>query len=235
MASSFAPSPDPALRIRRAKICYLCGLRGADSTEHVLSRCLYPDPKKLPCDVLTLPAHRTCNQSTAKDEEAFRDLISPSLALGNAGHALWNQTWRGLHRPQAARYKTAYYRGIVTRTEIDDRGKRVIVHFASLAPDRVHRVLKKIVSGLFTAMTGELMSHSQLIWEFDGFRSEGEPTIRLPQSTRLHEVLSIRWGRAFDEPMATLWELGFYDTQFVWVSTTPTVRQEQDNAVGGSL
>lgn len=222
-------SADPASLIRKHKICYLCGLLGADTTEHVLPRCLYPNQKKLPDNVLTLPAHLECNRQTAKDEEAFRDFISPSLASHEVGHSLWDRTWRGIHRPAAARYQATYYRSIISRFERDDCGKRVAVPLATtLQAERVHWVLAKIVKGLFTAMTGELIPNSQVCWDFGLFTTEKDAkdgSACLPQSRMLHDVLSIQWGRAFDEPLATLWVLGFYGTQFFWVETTPKNRQ----------
>lgn len=62
------------------KICFICGEPGADTIEHVISRCLLP--KGTPgTQRFTLPAHRKCNESFSLDEEYLRDLIGPTTSL----------------------------------------------------------------------------------------------------------------------------------------------------------
>jgi hypothetical protein len=91
---------DLAAIIRDVAICYLCEKDGADTTEHVVPRCLYPG--KLPDDVITLPAHLACNKFTSTDEEAFRNHVSVAIPPGNPGFPLWQKTWKAIHRPEAA-------------------------------------------------------------------------------------------------------------------------------------
>jgi hypothetical protein len=38
-------------------------------------------------------------------------------------------------------------------------------------------------------------------------------------------VLDVRWGRAADEPLGTMWILGFYDVAWFWATTIPRSRQ----------
>lgn len=59
-------------------ICYLCGMLGADTKDHVPPKSLFTTEKQR----LTLPAHKKCNNEFAEDEEYFRDIyVNQAAAL----------------------------------------------------------------------------------------------------------------------------------------------------------
>jgi hypothetical protein len=189
-------------------LCYLCEKDGADTTEHVVPRCLYPG--KLPNNVLTLPAHRACNNLTSKDEEAFRNLISVSIPPGSPGFPLWENTWKAIHRPQAAGMQQAFYRNMISLPVLDPDGEvRPSPIAARLENERCNRVLAKIVKGLFTLRTGEFLPGGQIFWRF-GQPDHTAADLPLPLAFSVHDVLDVRWGRAADEPLASLWLLRFH-------------------------
>jgi len=209
--------------IRKSGICYLCGLAGADTTEHVLPRCLYPEPRRLPSDVLTLPAHLACNRHTHQHEEAFRDFIAAGIAPNSPGHALWERTWRAIHRPEAKGRQQAYYKDILSRYEPDEQGNPVAYPIAvTLKDERVHWVLSKIVKGLFVYVTGGLLLDRNVVWSFGQLRQGGDSAVHLPNSCNLHDVLAVRWGFATDQPLVTIWTFDFYATHCFHVTTAPT-------------
>lgn len=201
-------------------ICYLCEKEGADTTEHVVPRCLYPG--KLPADVITLPAHRACNQRTARDEEAFRNHISVAIPPESPGHALWEKTWKAVHRPEAAGMQRTFYSEMLSLPVRDDDGVvRASPIVARLKNERGDRVLAKIVKGLFMWKTGQLLPGQETLWRFgqaDRYR------IKLPYAFRVHDVLDVAWGQSSDEPLGTVWILGFHGVAWFWVSTMPKAR-----------
>lgn len=204
--------------------CFLCGLEGPDTTEHVVPRCIY-GTAELPSDIVALPAHRRCNVYTSKDEEAFRNWIAASIPPDNPGHRLWTKTWRSLQRPEAKGLKVAYYKSILARFEDAEASDRSAVPVAvTLADGRIDRVLAKIVKGMFTSGTGQVLPSGGIRWKMGHLKPGGDGGIGLPHEENLHDVVSVKWGQAQDEPSATIWVIGFYDVQFFHITTWPTWR-----------
>jgi hypothetical protein len=81
------------------ELCYLCGKDGADTTDHVVPKTCYVPP--LPADIITLPAHLTCNQSTAKDEEWVTIGWATSRPFPDDADARFDKSKRALLRDQA--------------------------------------------------------------------------------------------------------------------------------------
>jgi len=219
-----------AQRRPQGAVCYLCGKFGADTTEHVVPSCLYVG--NLPSDVITLPAHGGCNAATSRDEEVFRNHISVAIAPDKPGHGLWAKTWKAIHRPQAAGMQREFYSEMLTELARDEDGvlQRSPVA-ARLKHERAEWVLAKIVKGLYTWNTGDLLPSSKVRWLF-GQAENGRDQVVLPEAFVVHEVLAVRWGRVEREPFATMWILGFYGTVWFWVTTIPTTRMLYNRTQG---
>lgn len=214
------PWSQPCATLSPMPICYLCEKEGADTTEHVVPRCLYPG--RLPADVITLPAHRACNQLTARDEEAFRNHISVAIPPENPGFPLWEKTWKAVDRPEAAGMQKVFYSEMLSLPVLDDNGAvRASPIVARLKNERGDRVLAKIVKGLFAVKTRELLPNQETLWRFG---QADRHRIELPDNFRVHDVLDVGWGRAADEPLATMWILGFHGVAWFWISTMPKSR-----------
>jgi len=207
------------------KMCFLCNQKvqeGQGNTEHVIPKCLYPG--KLPADVLTLPAHTRCNSFTARDEEVFRNHISVGIPPENPGHALWNTTWRAIHRPQAAGMQRDFYENMLSTLQRGEDGVlRKSPVAARIKHERADWVLAKIVRGLFTIQTEEILPPPKVRWRF-GPAENGREQVNLPNKFSVHNVLHVSWGRAANEPLATMWLLGFHETAWFWVTTMPTTQ-----------
>lgn len=218
-----ARNEDEAERARTASTCYLCGRAGASTTEHVLPRCLYPG--KLPNDVITARAHGECNAFTSKDEEAFRNHISVAIPPTSPGHALWKKTWKAIHRPEARGMQAEFYGNMLSRLERMESGamgRSPVV--ARMKDVRVHRVLAKIVAGLYLDQTGQLLVPVRVRWRFGSARDDQRDVLDLPREMSVHEVLQVRWGYSETDPTATVWVLGFYETVWFWASTMPPTK-----------
>ena len=111
-------------------ICYLCGRADPDSRDHVPARAIfYP---RLPDDLMTAPAHRSCQGSFSRDEAYFASLLDEALWQGRTG---WLRFW---DRRKAK------------------SGRRSAP--AQIEAERIQAVLKKIIQGLYFRHIGRLLS-----------------------------------------------------------------------------
>lgn len=79
-------------RRRLERICYLCGLRlGSDRTaDHVPPKQVFPQAfRRTGPQLVTLPAHRDCNEAFQRDEEYVVTTLAGFAAHSPAGRLLW--------------------------------------------------------------------------------------------------------------------------------------------------
>lgn len=75
--------------MKRHALCYLCGLPGADTREHVIPYCFFTSPR--PADLLTLPAHQKCNQKYSTSDEYSRNILAwLGMDRSKTAQALWD-------------------------------------------------------------------------------------------------------------------------------------------------
>lgn len=55
--------------------CYICEQPGADTRDHVIPKNLFAER---PSNLITLPAHQSCNTNLSKDEEFLRAFVLSS-------------------------------------------------------------------------------------------------------------------------------------------------------------
>lgn len=125
--------------------CYLCGEDGAEDREHVFGRLMFPIPR--PENLLTAPAHRSCNQGFQSDEEYFRTFALSGLP-NEAARILWEgPVRRSFNRQPAFQARLASQIG---REDIHSRGGIYLgsVETFQAEADRINRVLAKHVRGL---------------------------------------------------------------------------------------
>jgi len=78
-----------ARKRRSSRLCYLCGKAGADSRDHVPPRGIFP---KLPRgNLITVPAHKACNEAFSEDDEALRNVIIAASSRSEAGRQAWDE------------------------------------------------------------------------------------------------------------------------------------------------
>ena len=74
---------------RGSRLCYICGKAGADSRDHVPPRGIFP---KLPRgNLITVPAHKACNEAFSEDDEALRNVIIAASWRSEAGRQAWDE------------------------------------------------------------------------------------------------------------------------------------------------
>jgi len=138
-------------------VCYICGLTGADTRDHVIPACFFPAPPHQ--NLLTLPAHHSCHHRL--DEEYVRNLLASFGRDSSVSAArLWNST--GAVRRSFARnvqLRRSVIAGMVPRVEMFSPGGIYLgdapaIHFERT---RVYPSLEKMVRGLYRHHTGRLL------------------------------------------------------------------------------
>jgi hypothetical protein len=69
--------------------CYICGKTGADSKDHIPPRGIFP--RKPTGQLITVKAHRSCNESFQHDDELFRNLIIAACYRIREGKTAWEK------------------------------------------------------------------------------------------------------------------------------------------------
>lgn len=78
------------------RLCYFCGKPNSDSKDHIPPRGIFP--KKPQGQLITVPAHKSCNESFHKDDELFRNVIISGCNNTEKGIKAWDEqvvdSWR---------------------------------------------------------------------------------------------------------------------------------------------
>ena len=74
---------------KKSKLCYLCGKPNSDTKDHVPPRGIFPATPK--GQLLTVPAHKSCNGKYAEDDELLRNLVIAASGRTIEGERAWNE------------------------------------------------------------------------------------------------------------------------------------------------
>ncbi len=133
--------------------CYICGIAGASTRDHVFPKGLFPPP--LPLDMLTAPACDECQQRLQPDEEYFRTLAASGAYRDPSARELWDtKILRSFSNSPA--FRRSLEKAIRT-VEWKSPGGIILGAVTGLEGNqaRVGNVLRKIVRGLFYLDSGE--------------------------------------------------------------------------------
>lgn len=137
------------------KKCYLCGIRDADSWDHVPPKNLFPNDYQL--KGYKLPCCKECNNKYAKDEEYVRDRFSIAGFDPVARKVFKEKVQPSYLRPYSAfQFETKLDRILKDLTKIDIKRGEIYLGSATaikFKEDRVKRVIDKITRGLYFAFT----------------------------------------------------------------------------------
>lgn len=74
----------------KGKNCYFCGKAGSDTREHIPPQGLFPEKLPKNTNLITVPAHATCNHNFTKDDELFRNIIVMESSRSKDAKSIWN-------------------------------------------------------------------------------------------------------------------------------------------------
>ena len=151
------------------EICYICTetIDSADQDrDHVLPKNLF-NVEDREDGLIILPTHKKCNGCYSKDDEHFRLLISAKSFPDAKARRLWDgpvdrgPVMRGFHRRGSEGFKASILNtlaAVEVRTESGlylGSGEAMLVDEARM--DRLVRVINRIIRGLFTHETKEIL------------------------------------------------------------------------------
>ena len=142
--------------------CYICAepLAGTpQDSEHVIPANLFERGRKTK-GLITLPAHKSCNQSLSLDDEYFRlSMTARASPHDPVARKVWEgPTMRGFHRRDQPGLKIATLENlhsaeVQTPAGIYLGNADVLLQEA----ERIQRVVNRITRGLFAHLTGNVL------------------------------------------------------------------------------
>lgn len=143
----------------KTDICYLCGKKLEENInyDHVPPRQFYPRNirKNHNLNLLTLPVHKSCNESYQKDEVYFVHSIAILTKGSYSGNAIWSDISNQFEKPQGIRI------GQMILKEFDKRPSGIILPNGKVLKrfnaKRVWKVVWKITRGLFFKEKGQFI------------------------------------------------------------------------------
>lgn len=143
--------------MRRRALCYLCGLPGADTREHVIPYCFFTSPR--PANLLTLPAHKKCNSKYAISDEYSRNILAwLGMDRSKIAQELWDgQISRAFKR--SAPLRNHIHSSLVERVDKFSVGGIYLGSAPGMRLDtrRFYPTIEKIVRGLHRHNSGSVL------------------------------------------------------------------------------
>jgi hypothetical protein len=192
-------------------VCYICTHAGADTRDHVVAKGFLPEPP--PANLLTLPAHRACQNPLSSSENYVRNILA---ALADDG-----SLFSARRLPQRAANK-AYRRDSKLRSEI--AGGVHVVQFESPAGlsvgasaalkfdrERFYPSLNKIIRGLYYMETGAFLpADVEIRWGQPNGQLDAQLTAVFGSSVKGFQYAGIFESRYFLGSELAIWFLTFY-------------------------
>lgn len=212
------------------ELCYICAeliAQDSRSMEHVVPRGLFnPEDRQ---NLITLPAHRECNQRFAKDDERFRLYVTARAPYNDKAKKLWSgPVMRGLHRPRSKGFKTSILRNLMPVDIRSPTGLYLGTADAMLQePETIHRVVNRITRGLYTRRTGKVLPTDWPV-SSDMMPTENLKALEEAFGMRFFEVGNGTFyygSKHLDDDREALFGLLFYGAVHFWAYTGDRLRR----------
>lgn len=207
---------------KKEETCAYCG-REATTKDHVPPKQIFPKPR--PANLVTVPACLDCNNQSGKDEEYFLATFMFSEAgTSEAGKKLWDEKLHRMYEKNLGlRRKIAHNLEQPKDTYTPSGiylGKRMVIN---LDKNRIYKVVRKIVRGLYYLEYQEVMPASQdldclLIQTQDHFNAAKESTKELKSGSKSWDgIFRYSHNRTEEGRPGSIWLLNFYDFATFWL------------------
>ena len=218
------------------RICYLCGVRPANTRDHLFPECLFPKPipSNLPA---RLPACEQCNNSLSKDEELFRVFVASGMAYEKEpGFRIWTEKIRP--DLQGKRRGLKHFLKPLTKvvTVISESGGFLgQAGIIEMQRQPIQRVLRKIAKGLYFLDTNQVLPDDVEI--LADYSDKPERLVSPPLDEAIKGAKKSAYGNGVvtcwrnivkDDPATSLTWLVFYEDKAFLLCT---LRQETLEAV----
>lgn len=211
----------------RNKQCYLCGVRPADTKDHLFPSGLFNKP--LSSNLLTLPACRECTNALSSDEEQFRVFVASGMAFERkAGFRIWTERIRPDLKGGRPRLKPLIRSQVKMARVLSESGV-LLGHTLILEVDReiINRVLRKIAKGLYFLDTGSVLPDNvQILVDYAAGQPERfispplDEAIKRAKRVGLGDGVVTYWRNTIrDDPAASITWLKFYEDKLFMICT----------------
>lgn len=218
MARRERPAPRPV------PLCVYCGLAPGRTQDHVVARCLFPTPP--PRNLITVPACPLCNRKKSRDDAFLRDDLTSDHEVHDAPAAqgLFEKVSRAARRRQSELAEIVNAQVPVRVPVVTPAGLLVdYVHQFRLPDGRFGEAIFRIVRGLYFSsrkvrfpgkVPYEVLRHP--VSEWNGLVKN---VFAGKASRVMGNVFACAYMHATEDPLTTLWLIGFYERAVFTVST----------------
>ncbi len=214
--------------VNSKNICCLCGLRTAETLDHLFPKCLFniPRPSNLP---QRIPACKECNNGLSKDEEIFRVFLASGMAYESAaGNRIWTEGIRPDLKGKRPLLKQRI-RSMVKQARVVSKSGNFIgyAHILEMNREPINRVLHKIAKGLYYLDTQRVLPHE--VEMLVGYNAENPEIFSPPLDEALRRAKKIELGNGDitywrniikDNPEESLTWIKFYEDKIFLICTT---------------
>ena len=229
---------------KKSGTCIYCGKTGKITKDHVPPRAVFLGSVR--GDLISVDACRRCNNSAAKDDEHFRNVvlnIDDVLDHSDARCLFESKIERSIRNDAQRRYWRGFRDNIKeyeVRTEAGlFVGKVTATQYSAHDIDRVEAVIDRIVRGLYWHETGEILSSAastRTTWP-DDFASLAPELVQFLLTLEVREIakgaFSYRMHRFDYDSSCAVWLLVFYDrVKFVVTSNWEALEEDHHRRHG---
>ena len=199
----------------------MCG-NPATTREHIPPDGIYPDPK--PPNLITVPACGQCNEGSSRDDQYFIWFVATASSEDSLAKELINKRILKGFRQRPALLRSIMKKA--TKVNVYSEGGIFLGQQPAFAYDykRIHRVVDKIVRGLFyheeRYILGSNYSVSQFMLDpaLDNKMKGGIVSLPL-KNVGGGEVFSYRSLKESEDPRISGWFLMFFDKTLIRAMT----------------
>lgn len=203
----------------KSDICVICGIRPADTVDHVPPKCFFKGASNM--QLRTVPACSVCNNGASSDDEDVRFYISVQIGKKNlASAALWDEgAYRTIKRKTKLRSSFLANAREVQVVEDGQTGTGLAFHVPVAT---YQRVFERTTRGLYFFHTGRVLPPSVPV---EAIMLAGIPDLDTDDIRQLSiEVVGggacvYRFGIVPDQHDCSVWVYEFHQAHWALVHT----------------
>jgi len=208
------------------KICYICGKENADSDDHVPPKNLFLKKyRDIGDDLITIPAHKSCNKLFEKDDEYFRFCLSiPSYWESDKARELWDEKMKDqLHRAESQGFRSYLLKSMKPIDLYSESGIYLGKgDVALLDAKRMDVVVERIARGIFYKKTKNILPLAwlmevQMLHPVDGRQQMSRFRVEAKLSSIGNGIFKYFWQPTIEDQRIGLFWLIFFDSVYFWV------------------
>ena len=213
------------------KTCFNCG-RPATTKDHIPPKCLFRKNSKR--QLISVPACKECNESTALDDEYFCAALATMLTASPAPQEVWNQRFRRqISRPDFQGLRKRLASQIAPIWLPSPRGF-ALTGILAAEQERMDRSIRKMVRGLFYHHRRRQMTTETVIdvlWKPSDWLPDF--AYQCPLAVLEEDTFAYRYALTSDELGVSMWWFAFYNSLLIVALVAPPAFKEKALRQGG--